>query len=207
MSDTQRSEEWYSARLGKLTASRLGDALDQLKNGNDGAKRQQYRLDLIAERLTGLRNEFFENNAMRWGTETEPYARSAYEAVTGVLVQEVGFIDHPTIEWAGASPDGLVNDGLLEIKCPTTTKHIQYLLANEVPEQYKPQMCWQMLCTGRAWCDFVSYDPRLPEELQIFIKRFEPTTEELQTIQQKAIDFLKTVDEVVLKLEQIGIAA
>ena len=207
MSDLQRNDDWYSARLGKLTASRLSDALDLLKNGNEGAKRQQYRLELVAERLTGLKTDFFENSAMKWGTDTEPYARSAYESEKGVMVQEVGFIDHPTIEWAGASPDGFVSDGLLEIKCPTTTKHIQYLLAGEVPEQYKPQMCWQMLCTGRAWCDFVSYDPRMPEELQLFVKRYQPSNEELQTIQQKAIEFLATVDAVVAQLERIGIEA
>jgi len=207
MIELQRTDDWHAARLGHLTASKLNDAFDLLKNGLEGAKRQQYRLELVAERLTGLPTEFFENNAMKWGTASEPFARSAYEAETGNIVQEVGFIKHPTLDWSGASPDGLVNDGLLEIKCPTTTTHIKTLISGEIPDQYKPQMMWQMLCTGRHWCDFVSFDSRMPEELQLFIKRFTPTNEELQTCQQKAIEFLSTVDAVIAKLEQIGIEA
>lgn len=203
----QRSDEWFAARLGSLTASRLNDAFDLTAKGLEGAKRQQYRLELVAERLTGLPTEFYENSAMKWGTQSEPYARSAYEAEKGVMVQEVGFIKHPTLEWAGASPDGLVNDGLLEIKCPTTTTHIKHLIAGVVPEQYKNQMLWQMLCTGRKWCDFVSFDSRMPEELQLFIKRYTPTDEELQECQQKAIVFLDSVQSIVDELEKIGISA
>jgi putative phage-type endonuclease len=205
--ELQRTESWYAARLGHLTASRLNDAFDLLKNGSEGAKRQQYRLELVAERLTGLPTDFFENAAMRHGTETEPYARSAYEAERGVMAQEVGFIKHPTLDWAGASPDGFIDNGLIEIKCPTTTTHIQTVLAGVVPEKHKNQMLWQMLCTGRKWCDFVSFDPRLPEELQLFILRYEPTSEELQQCQEKAIHFLKTVDEMIEKLEKIGVSA
>jgi|694.fasta_scaffold68826_8 putative phage-type endonuclease len=203
----QRTDEWFAARLGSLTASRLNDAFDLTAKGLEGAKRQQYRLELVAERLTGLQTEFFENNAMKWGSASEPYARSAYEADRGVMVQEVGFIKHPTLEWAGASPDGLVNDGLIEIKCPTTTTHIKTLLSGVVPEQYKNQMLWQMLCTGRKWCDFVSFDSRLPDELQLFIKRYEPTAEELQECQQKAIEFLDSVQKIVDQLEKIGCSA
>jgi len=207
MEQLQRTDEWRQSRVAHLTASRLNDALDLTAKGLEGAKSQQYRLELVAERLTGIPTDFFENAAMRWGTETEPYARSAYEAERGVMVQEVGFIKHPTLEWAGASPDGLVKDGLLEIKCPTTTTHIKHLIGGAVPDQYKNQMLWQMLCTGRKWCDFVSFDPRMPEELQLFIKRYEPTPEELQECQEKAIVFLKSVDEIVEQLEKIGIAA
>lgn len=201
----QRTIGWFDARLGHLTASRLNDALDTLAKGGEGAKRKQYRLELISERLTGLQTDFFENAAMKWGTETEPYARSAYEAETGVIVEEVGFIKHPSIEWAGASPDGFVQDGLIEIKCPTSTTHIQYLIADDVPEQYKNQMMWQMICTNRTWCDFVSYDPRMPEELRLFIKRFTPTNEELLAVTQKAIDFLASVDDIGKKLEDVRI--
>lgn len=205
--ELQRTESWIAQRLGHLTASRLNDAFDLTAKGLEGAKRQQYRLELVAERLTGLPTEFYENSAMKWGTLSEPYARSAYEAEKGVMVQEVGFIKHPTLEWAGASPDGLVNDGLIEIKCPTTTTHIKHLIAGVVPEQYKNQMLWQMLCTGRKWCDFVSFDSRMPEELQLFIKRYTPTDEELQECQQKAIVFLDSVQSIVDELEKIGISA
>ncbi len=203
--ELQRTEIWIYQRLGHLTASRLNDAFDLTAKGLEGAKRQQYRLELVAERLTGLPTEFFENNAMRHGTLTEPYARSAYEAEKGVMVQEVGFIKHPTLEWAGASPDGFVDDGLLEIKCPTTTTHIKHLLAGVVPEQYKNQMLWQMLCTGRKWCDFVSFDSRMPEELQLFIKRYTPNDEELQAVQQSAIEFLASVDSFIYQLEKLTI--
>lgn len=204
MMELQRTDDWHVQRLGHLTASRLADALDLLAKGGEGAKRKQYRLELIAERLTALPTPFFENQAMKWGTDCEPLARAAYEAETGRMVKEVSFIKHPTLEWAGASPDGLVDDGLIEIKCPTTTTHIQNLISGVTPEQYKPQMLWQMLCTGRRWCDFISYDPRMPEKLQLFITRFTPSDEELQATQQKAIEFLATVDDVVKQLEQIG---
>ena len=205
--ELQRTETWHAQRLGHLTASRLNDAFDLTAKGLEGAKRQQYRLELVAERLTGIPTEFFENSAMRWGTTNEPFARSAYEAEKGVMVQEVGFIKHPTLEWAGASPDGLVDEGLLEIKCPTTTTHIKHLLGGVVPEQYKNQMLWQMLCTGRKWCDFVSFDPRMPEELQLFIKRYEPLPEELKECQEKAIVFLESVQSIVSQIEQIPVCS
>lgn len=197
----QRTENWFSARLGKLTASNMARALDLTAKGAEGAKRKTYRLELIAERITGQPTPFFENAAMRHGTECEPLARSAYEAETGVMVQEVGFIPHQTIEWSGASPDGLVKgDGLIEIKCPTTSTHIQYRIDGVVPDDYKPQMLWQLACTGRKWCDFVSFDPRLPEELQLFVVRFEPTAEVIEQIELKAIEFLESVEELYNKL-------
>lgn len=202
----QRTKEWYAARLGKLTASRLSDALDITKKGEEGAKRQNYRLELLAERFTGLPVEFFETAAMRWGTDCEPLARAAYEAETGNLVTEVGFIDHPSLEWAGASPDGLVgDDGLLEIKCPTTQSHIKYLLGGVAPDQYKNQMAWQIICTGRKWCDFVSYDPRMTEGLQLLIVRYEPSAEELLDISIKATAFLETVAQMQALIEAYGI--
>jgi putative phage-type endonuclease len=200
----QRTDDWFNARLGCLTASRLCDALDITAKGLEGAKRKQYRLELVAERLTGLKTEFFENSAMRWGTEKEPDARREYEFKTGNIVEEVGFIKHSSIEWAGASPDGFVDDGILEIKCPTTTMHLQYLLDGVVPEKYKPQMAWQMICTGRTWGDFVSYDPRLPQELNLLIKRYEPTTNELNIIESKGNEFLDSVQMLINKLERLG---
>lgn len=201
----QRTEEWYAAKVGKLSASRIADAFAVLAKGGEAQNRINYRLELVAERMTGRLTEFFENSAIKWGVDCEPLARAAYEARTGQIVTEVGFINHPCIEWAGASPDGLVGDGLLEIKCPTTQTHIKYLLDGKVPEQYKPQMCWQMICTGRKWCDFVSYDPRMPEELQMLVVRYEPTQSELNEVTNKALSFLATVNDMVAQLETMAV--
>jgi putative phage-type endonuclease len=167
----QRSEEWFAARLGKVTASRLSDVLATIKTG-EAAARANYRIELVAERLTGKSTPGFTSAAMQWGVDCEPMARSAYETETGLIVTEVGFVDHPTIEMTGASPDGLVgDDGLIEIKCPDTKTHIQTLTSKKAPSEYVPQMQWQMACTGRQWVDFVSFDPRLPEHLMLEIIR------------------------------------
>ena len=167
----QSSEEWFAARLGKVTASRLSDVLATIKTG-EAAARANYRIELVAERLTGKSTPGFTSAAMQWGVECEPMARSAYETETGLIVTEVGFVDHPTIAMAGASPDGLVgDDGLIEIKCPETKTHIETLTSKKAPSKYIPQMQWQMACTGRQWVDFVSFDPRLPEHLMLEIIR------------------------------------
>lgn len=167
----QGTEEWFTARLGKATASRIVDILAKTKTG-ESAARANYRAELVAERLTGKQQESFTTKQMQWGTDSEPLARAAYEAETGNLVTETGLVDHPSIDMAGASPDGLVGaDGQIECKCPNTKTHIETLLANAVPSQYMSQIQWQLACTGRAWCDFVSFDPRMPIEQQLFIKR------------------------------------
>lgn len=167
----QRTEAWFSERLGKATASRIADIVAKTKTGW-GASRGNYASQLIIERLTGTRAESYSNAAMQWGTETEPQARAAYEFQTGLAVKEVGFIHHPSIEMSGASPDGLVGeDGLVEIKCPNSATHIETLLGAGIDKKYLLQMQWQMACTGRKWCDFVSFDPRMPVELQIKIER------------------------------------
>ena len=169
----QRTEEWFAARLGKVTASRVADVIARTKTGYS-ASRENYMAQLICERMTGQKQESFTNAAMEWGTENEPLARAAYEAEKGVLVDEVGLLDHPFIPMAAASPDGLVSDdGMLEIKCPNTATHFDTLLKGDVPSKYIPQMQWQMACANRLWVDFVSYDPRAPEGLQLFIKRVE----------------------------------
>lgn len=167
----QGTDEWFTARLGKVTASRVADVLTKIKTG-EAAARANYRAELVAERLTGKAQESFTTKQMQWGTDSEPLARAAYEAETGNLVTETGLVDHPSIDMSGASPDGLVGaDGQIECKCPNTKTHIETLLANAVPSQYMPQIQWQLACTGRAWCDFVSFDPRMPIEQQLFIKR------------------------------------
>ena len=188
----QRTEEWFSARLGKVTASRVADVLAKIKTG-ESASRKNYKMELVVQRLTGKQGESFTNAAMEWGTEQEPFARMAYEAHTGTFVKEEGFVDHPTIEGFGCSPDGIVGEGLIEIKCPNTANHIETVLENKVPSKYIPQMQCQMACTGAKWCDFVSFDPRLPEDLQLFVVRVERDQEYIDAMEVEVKQFLSEV--------------
>jgi putative phage-type endonuclease len=167
----QATPEWFAARCGKVTASRLGDMMAQTRSGW-GAARANYLAELVGERLTGKKSEGFSNAAIQWGLETEPQARDAYSFFADTDVEQVGFVDHPRIAMTGASPDGLVgSDGLIEIKCPLTATHINTLLTADIAEKYIFQMQWQMACTERKWCDFVTFDPRMPESMQYFCKR------------------------------------
>jgi putative phage-type endonuclease len=187
----QRSDEWFAARLGFATASRMNDALA----GSETAARRNYLIQLVTERLTGQQQDSFSSAAMQRGTDLEPVARMAYEATNG-FVDKAGFYKHPSIEWFGASPDGLVgDDGLVEIKCPNSTTHVDYILSGKVPTKYQRQMLAQLACTGRKWCDFVSFDDRLPEHLQLFVVRFEPKPEEIDKLQEGVIKFLNDVQK------------
>jgi putative phage-type endonuclease len=198
----QRTEEWFAARLGKVTASRVADVIAKTKTGYS-ASRDNYMAQLICERLTGQQGESFTNAAMQHGTDTEPLARSAYENARNLLVKEVGFINHPRIEMAGASPDGLVaEDGLVEIKCPNTATHIDTLLSGKVPTKYITQMQWQMLCCQRKWCDFVSFDNRLPEHLQLFVQEVEFDPEYAAMLEKEVVLFLTELDNKVAKLKE-----
>ena len=188
----QRTEEWFSARLGKVTASRVADVLAKIKSG-ESASRKNYKMELVVQRLTNKQGESFTNAAMEWGTEQEPFARMAYEAHTGTFVKEEGFVDHPTIEGFGCSPDGIVGEGLIEIKCPNTANHIETVLENKVPSKYIPQMQCQMACTGAKWCDFVSFDPRVPEDLQLFVVRVERDQEYIDAMEVEVKQFLREV--------------
>jgi putative phage-type endonuclease len=202
MSDiVQGSPEWFAARLGRVTASRVADVVAKTKTGWC-ASRANYMAQLIAERLTGAVAESFTNAAMQWGTQTEPDARAAYEFRTDRDVTEVGFVNHPTIEMAGASPDGLIDDeGQLEIKCPNTSTHIDSLLnSGIVPGKYVSQMQWQMACTGRKWCDFVSYDPRMPENMKLLIVRVPRDDRHIAELERDIRDFLGEVDRKVADL-------
>ena len=199
----QGTEEWFTIRIGKVTASRVADVIAKTKTGYS-ATRDNYMAQLICERLTGLKGESFTNAAMQHGTDTEPLARAAYEALRDVLVDEVGFVPHPSIEMAGASPDGLVgDDGLLEIKCPNTATHIETLISKVVPSKYNTQMQFQMACTGRQWTDFVSFDNRLPEELQLFVKRVPRDTVFIRLIEAEIIQFLAELDDKINKLMKV----
>ena len=198
----QGTPEWFAARLGNVTASRVADVIAKTKSGYS-ASRENYMAQLICERMTGTVAESYTNAAMQWGTETEPLARAAYESVADVLVDEVGYIAHPTIERAGASPDGLIGVfGLLEIKCPNTATHIDTLIIEQVPTKYITQMQWQMSCTGRTWADFVSFDPRLPSGLQMFVKRVEFDAEYVAMLKEEVIKFLAELDAKISKLNE-----
>ena len=199
----QGTEEWFTIRIGKVTASRVADVIAKTKTGYS-ASRDNYMAQLICERLTGLKGESFTNAAMQHGTDTEPLARAAYEALKDVLVDEVGFVPHPTIEMAGASPDGLVgDDGLLEIKCPNTATHIETLISKVVPGKYNTQMQFQMACTGRQWCDFVSFDNRLPEMFQLFVTRVPRDEVFIRLIESEIVQFIAELDDKINKLMKV----
>jgi putative phage-type endonuclease len=199
----QRTEEWFATRCGKVTASRVADIIAKTKSGYS-TSRENYLAQLVCERMTGKPAESYSNAAMQWGTDQEPFARAAYEAAKDVLVEEIGFAIHPIITSAGASPDGLVGlFGLVEIKCPNTATHIQTLLNQKVPEKYNDQMQWQMACTGRQWCDFVSFDPRMEEGLQLFIKRVEYHSLYVAELEKEVINFLMDVEDKIQKLNKL----
>ena len=190
----QRSPEWFAERLGKATASRFGDIMAKTRTG-EAAARRNYRAQLVAERLTGEREEMRTSSSMQWGVDTEATARLEYELQTGYTVLECGMFNHETLN-AGASPDGLVEtDGLLEIKCPNTATHIETLKRKTVPYQYFWQVIGQLWLTGREWCDFVSYDPRLPDNAQMIIIRVERDEEYIKQLEDEVTKFLAEVDE------------
>jgi putative phage-type endonuclease len=208
MSDEQGTEAWQNVRCGKLTASRLADVLAKTKTGYS-ADRKNYMAQLVLERITQTKAESYSNAAMQWGVEQEPFARAAYEAHTGQMVEEVGFIPHPTIEASGASPDGLVgDDGLVEIKCPSSSTALEVWLThsqggNPVDAKYYAQMQWQMRCTDRSWCNYVVFDPRMPAKAQLFIYRVKRDDDWIKVAEEEVIKFLAEVDAKVSALKTI----
>jgi putative phage-type endonuclease len=190
----QRTPEWYAARCGSLGASRVADALARTKSGW-GASRANVMAELIAERLTGEPAERYVSAAMQHGIDTEAEARAAYAFRMDADVVEVGLIRHPSIEWSHASPDGLVgDDGLIEVKCPNTATHLDFLRTNTIPNKYIIQIQWQMACTGRAWCDFTSYDPRLPEPMRLHVRRVQRDDEAIAVLEKDVREFLAEVE-------------
>lgn len=197
----QRSPSWFEARRGKVTASRVADVVAKTKSG-PSASRATYMAQLIAERLTGVQQDSYTNAAMDWGTLTEAEARIAYEFHANADVAEVGFVDHPTIAMSGASPDGLVGvNGLLELKCPNTATHIDTLLGRSVPDKYLVQMQWQLACTGREFCDFASYDPRLPDHMRLFVSRIERQDKRIAELEVEVAAFLAELEDKIKALE------
>lgn len=187
----QGSDEWYAARLGKVTASRAADVLT--KKGS--AARSNLSAQLVLERLTKTRAESFQSPSMQWGIDQEPTARLFYEAYRGVLVESVGFVQHPLIEYAGASPDGLVETkGLVEIKCPNTSTMIDIILTKKIPTNHITQMQMQMACCQKDWCDYVVFDPRMPPKAKLFIKRINKDKTFINLMEKEIISFLKEVE-------------
>lgn len=194
----QRHDEWLSDRVGKITASRVKDiSAKPLK----GKALNSIMLNLLKERLTGEVTDFYISEAMQWGIDQEPNAIASYENITGEFVVGCGLINHPTISMSGASPDGLIGkDGLLEAKCPNTETHLNTILTQQVPDEYLPQITWQMACTGRKWCDFVSYDPRLPEQLQTVIIRVTIDDVDIESLENEVAACNARLNEIIENL-------
>lgn len=200
MAVLQGTPEWFEQRRGKVTASRIADLMAKTKSGYS-TSRQNYLMQLLCERLTGKIEEGYKSAAMQRGNDLEAEARNWYQLETGESVEEVSFIDHPKINFAGASPDGLVGaEGLIEIKCPNTATHIETLRKKEPIDRYYKQMQWQMAVTGRKWCDFVSFDNRLPDNLAYFCKRIPRDEAVIQEIEQEVQAFLLELDVTVAEL-------
>ena len=198
----QGSPEWHQARLGKVTASRVADLMAKTKSGYS-TSRKNYMMELLCQRLTGNREESYTNAAMQRGTDMEPIARGRYEIENDVLVVETGLVDHPTLAGFAASPDGLVDDdGQIEIKCPNSAQHVDFLRYGEIEGKHQTQMLAQMLCTGRKWCDFVSFDDRLPEALQYKCVRFHFDAKEAGAMIAEITSFLSELDGLVIELQE-----
>lgn len=202
----QGSAQWLKLRIGKITGSRIKDVMAYLKSGKgEMVARANYRTELIAEILSGRAQEHFISNAMQWGVEQEQYARAAYEVSKGLIVDQTGFVVHPTMHFAGGSPDGLIgDDGGVEIKCPEITTHIKWMLAGQVPEEHREQMVFYMAITGRKWWDFVSFDPRLPEKFQVFCVRLERDDARIAEIETEVRKFRGEIEEAIAKMEQLA---
>ena len=203
----QGTDAWRMQRCGKATASRISDIIAKTKSG-PSASRKNYAAQLVCERLTGTVEETYTSKEMAWGTEKEPEARAAYAFLyaDGQEVTTAGFVGHPTIAMAGASPDGYVGaDGLLEIKCPSSATHIDTLLHGTIKGEYITQMQWQMACTGRQWCDFISFDPRLPDSLALFVKRIPRDPKFIIELETEVSAFLREVSATVEALKALNL--
>ena len=199
----QGSEAWIQARLGRATASRIADVMAKTKSGYS-ASRENYMVQLALERITGVQADSYQSAEMRWGNDYEAAARAAYEVRIGALVEEVGSIPHPRIDMSSASPDGLVfADGLVQFKCPNSATHLHTMRKKKPEGGYVIQMMWEMACTGRAWCDYASFDPRMPDGLQLFVIRVPRDDERIAELEREVELFLEQVDAMVRELNAL----
>lgn len=205
----QNSADWLAMRVGAVTASRVADVMaDLIRKNGEAAVRAHYKAEIVCERLTGRAVDHYVTSEMEWGLKNEPLAKAAYEIATGLEFAPGGIAMHPSIKWLMASPDGLGvidSNGLLECKCPTTETHLEYILAGVVPAKYQPQMLCQMACAERQWCDFVSFDPRLPKKLQLFVRRLERDNRRIAAMEAEVVRFLAEVDEVIEKINKCNL--
>lgn len=205
MTILQRSEDWHADRCGKVTASRIKDIDAKPVKGK---KYNTLTLTILSERITGVQEETPTSKVMQWGIDQEENAIAAYENETGNFVKGTGLIDHPVIKLSGASPDGLVNlNGQIEVKCPSIATHLNTLLTKEIPVEHIPQITWQLACTRRKWCDFVSYDPRLPVHLQLVVIRVNAEDLDIAGIEQSVIRFNQKIDQIIAELNPVEVAA
>lgn len=194
----QRHDEWLADRVGKITASRVGGINAKPQKGK---ALNRTMIELLVERLTGEIEDRYINAAMQWGIDNEPNAIAAYENITSRFVVGCGLIPHPTISMSGASPDGLIDDdGLIEVKCPNRDTHTNTILTQQVPDEYMPQITWQLACTGRKWCDFVSYDPRFSEDLQTVIIRVMRDDVDIEALESEVAACNARLNQVIDKL-------
>lgn len=202
----QGSPEWKAARCGRITASRIVDVMSYLKRGGESQDRANYRTELVSERLTGVSDDsVFQTKWLREGRENEPVARTSYELASDTFIESVGFVMHTTLDYSGASPDGLVGSyGCLEIKCPKSTTHVNWRMAGVAPDEHMPQMQWEMACCERLWCDFVSFDPRMPEDLQLFVVRVPRDGAMIAAIQAEVMKFEGEINAQIDKLKGVG---
>jgi putative phage-type endonuclease len=197
----QGGELWKRARIGRVTASNIADVMAKGKSG-EAIGRYKYKVKIVAERITGVAQESFSNAAMEWGVEQEPFAAMAYDVSRETMSERTGLWVHPDINWLGASPDRLVGeDGLLEIKCPNTTTHLTNIFENRVPSEYIKQIQCQLWVTGRQWCDFVSFDPRVGKRNELFVCRVQRDDSLIETMRTEVLQFLSEVDSLVNQLE------
>jgi len=199
----QGSEAWKLLKVGKVSASRMADLLAKTTSGAS-ASRAKYMAQLLCERMTGQPTEFFTTAAMQRGTEIEPIARAAYEAENLTSVEQIAWVEHPTIPMAGCSPDGFVGEhGLIEIKCKEIHNHLDSILNDRIDPDHQAQMMWQMCVTGRQWCDYVCFDDRAPEGLQLFVKRLHRDEEKIKQMEDEVRTFLKDLESMIQKLNEI----
>jgi len=201
----QGTAEWKQDRAGRATGSRARDILASIKSG-EAAARRDYRIQLVTERLTKTpADDFFVSKEMQWGTEQEPFARMAYEEDNGRIVTECGFI-YPADLMVGCSVDGFIEDagrkGIWEAKCPKSATHIGYLEAQRLPPEHKPQILHNLWVTGSQFADFVSFDPRMPEHLQLFVHRYERDEAEVSAYEREVLAFIREVDEMTERLSK-----
>lgn len=193
--------EWLVKRIGKVTASRVKDIIAKTSKGAYTQKRADYLMEIVTQRLTGQQTPTYVNSAMQWGIDHEGFARDCYEVKTGYKVDLVGFIQHPRL-MCGASPDGLIGmEGAVEFKCPNSVKHVETIV-NGMPAEHMPQIQMQMWMAGLQWVDFVSYDPRLPMEMSLYIQRIRRDEQYLNMLEDEVTKFLAEVDSTIVMIQE-----